>query len=210
MMSIINKTAALLAFAGAMLLQGCDVAQRQNEPEKPSFYAQVKSVDKLILAQMTISKMATIDDIDLSKAKGMKQTAVGLLDAVKLGNRKAAYSYDTYLRAFIDLSGLAPDDVVVNDADHTVTVTLPPVKTEFTGCDMEIREDHYRVSGMRSHIDARERAAIKDQMKESLKHEVEEKPEFRDKLSAQARAKAQAYFKSLLDGNGYEVIVKFN
>lgn len=209
-MSTINKVATLFALAGALLLQGCDAAQLNGEGEKPSFYSQVKSSNKLILAQMTISKMATIDDIDLSKAEGIKQTAFGMLDAIKIGNRKAAYSYDTYLRAFIDLSGLTPEDVVVNETDRTVTITLPEVQTEFAGCDMEIREDHYRVSGMRSEINAAERAEIKDQMKNALKHEVEEESGFRDMISAKAQEKAQTYFKALLEGNGYDVIVKFS
>ena len=47
-------------------------------------FSEVKSVDKLILARMTVSKMATIDDIPLSEAEGLKQTSASLLDALKL------------------------------------------------------------------------------------------------------------------------------
>lgn len=74
---------------------------------------------------------------------------------------------------------------------------------------MEIREDHYRVTGMRSDIDARERAVIKEQMNTVLKAEVEEKPEFRNRLIGQAKTKASAYFSSLLGRDGYNVNVKF-
>lgn len=179
------------------------------EQREKLYYSEIKSVNKLVLAQMTISKMATIDDLKLEDAVGAKQTAAALIDAIKFGNRKAAYSYDTYLRAYIDLSGLTPDDIKVDDSNQTVTLTLPPVKTEYLGRDMEIREDHYRVTGLRSAIDARERAEIKEQMNSVLKEEVERKPMFRDKLTNEAKAKAQTYFSSLLGKDGYTVTVKF-
>lgn len=189
----------------ACCLGSCsDNAQREK-----LYYSEVKSVNKLVLAQMTVSKMATIDDINLSDAEGLKQTAAALLDAVKLGNRKAAYSYDTYLRAFIDLSTLTPEDIKVDESDKNITLTLPTVTTEYLGRDMEIREDHYRVTGLRSEIDARERAEIKEQMNTVLKEEVERKPMFRDKLVNEAKAKAQTYFSSLLGKDGYTVTVKF-
>lgn len=180
-----------------------------NEQREKLYYSEIKSVNKLVLAQMTVSKMATIDDIKLEDAVGAKQTAAALIDAIKLGNRKAAYSYDTYLRAYIDLSGLTTDDIKVDDSNKTVTLTLPAVKTEYLGRDMEIREDHYRVTGLRSEIDARERAEIKEQMNSVLKEEVERKPMFRDKLTNEAKAKAQTYFSSLLGKDGYTVTVKF-
>ncbi|MDE6338440.1 MAG: hypothetical protein K2K97_01470, partial [Muribaculaceae bacterium] len=69
--------------------------------------------------------------------------------------------------------------------------------------------DHYRVTGLRSEIDAKERAEIKEQMNTHLKQEVEEKSEFRSRLDAEARTKADAYFKTLLGGDGYNVIVNF-
>lgn len=174
-----------------------------------NYLSEIKSVNKLVLAQMTISKMATIDDIDLTKAEGLRQTAAGLMDAVKVGDRKAAYSYDTYLRAYVDLSGLTPGDVKVDEATKTITLNLPAVQTEFAGRDMEIREDHYRVSGLRSQIDPKERAEIKEQMNTALKREVEEKSEFRNRLESEARAKCDVYFKSLFGSDGYNVVVNF-
>lgn len=199
-----------LALGIGALFTGCQWLDGLREgPQQRNYLSEVKSVNKLVLAQMTVSKMATIDDIDLAKAEGMKQVAAGLLDAMKVGNRRAAYSYDTYLRAYIDLSGLTPDDVKVDDASRTITLTLPAVQTEFAGRDMEIREDHYRVSGLRSKIEPKERADIKEAMNTALKREVEEKSEFRSRLESEARAKANTYFKALLGSDGYNVIVNF-
>ena len=196
--------ALLLSLPAAGLWSCAGEEQRDNV-----LFSEVKSVDKLILARMTVSKMATIDDIPLSEAEGLKQTSAALLDALKLGKRKAAYSYDTYLRAYIDLSNLTPDDVKVDESTKTVTLSLPPVMTEYLGRDMEIREDHYRVTGLRSEIDATERAALKEQMNTVLKNEVKNKPMFRDKLVTEAKAKARTYFSSMLGKDGYKVIINF-
>ena len=180
-----------------------------DEPREKLYYEEARSVNKLVLAGMTISKMATVDDISLDEAEGLKETAAALLDAVKLGKRRAAYSYNTYLRAYVDLSTLAPDDIEVDNAGKSVTLTLPPIHTEYLGRDMEIREEHYRVTGLRSKIDATERAKIKEHMNTLLKNEVERNPMFRDKLVEEAKAKARIYFSSLLGKDGYTVNIKF-
>lgn len=74
---------------------------------------------------------------------------------------------------------------------------------------MGIRECHYRVTGLRSQIDPRERAAVKEKMNAALVAEVEEKPFFRDRLVSSARAKAVTFFSSLLGKEGYTVVVRF-
>ena len=132
-----------------------------------------------------------------------------MLDIIKIGNRKAAYSYDTYLRAYVDMSQLSPDDVRVDHDARTVSITLPPIETEFEGRDITVKEDHYRVTGLRSNIDQYERAEMKEMMNASLKNEVESNPEFRRRLIREAQAKARAYFEALADNEGYTVIVDF-
>lgn len=188
-------------------ISGC--AGKEHENPRNHYYSEIRSVNKLVLARMEISKLATIDDFKLSEAQGMQQIATGLINAVKIGDRKAAYSYNTYLQAFLDLSTLTPDDVEVSEADKTITLTLPAIQTEFAGRDMQFREEHYRVTGLRSRIDPEERAAYKEKMNASLKEEVEKKPLFRDKITATARNKADAYFRSILEKDGYTVIVTF-
>lgn len=206
-MKTVLRSFLILALLGSMSLVSCrnGVAKEQER----DYLSEVKSVNKLVLAQMTISKMATVDDIDLAKAEGLREIAAGLIDALKVGDRKAAYSYDTYLRAYIDLSGVTADDINVDHAAKTITLTLPQVQTEFVGRDLQIREDHYRVTGLRSRIDARERAGIKEHMNEALRREVEEKSEFRSRLEKEARSKCAAYFQSVLGGDGYDVVVNF-
>ncbi|MCM1164187.1 MAG: DUF4230 domain-containing protein [Muribaculaceae bacterium] len=192
-----------------LLLVACLMMAGCHNADDSAYFQGVRSANKLVLAQMTISKMATVDDLKLSEANGMKQTAAAMLDAVKIGSRKAAYSYDTYLRAYVDLSEVSPGDVKVDHRNRTVSISLPPVQTEFQGRDTGIREDHYRVTGLRSEIDSRERAELKEKMNTALKAEVEEKPWFTDQLVSEAKTKAAAYFQQLLGGDGYTVTVKF-
>lgn len=188
----------------AAVLAGCG-----GEDQGRKYYTEVKSVDKLVLAQMTVTKMATVSDQSLDDAQGLKQTVAAIADAVKIGKRKAAYSYSTYLRAYMDMSDFSPSDIIVDDRNKVIILNLPEIKTEFAGRDLGIREEHYRVSGLRSDINANERAALKERMNETLKKEVKEDPEFRDKLEAQARGKAKDFFTSLLGKDGYTVTVNF-
>lgn len=199
-LGIITSALAL----AALIFTGC----RKNE-EPHDIYNEIKSVNRLNLAGMTISKMATIDDITLDEAKGMKETADALLNAIKIGDRIAVYSYDTYLRAYIDLSELTPSDVAVDESTRSVTLLLPAIKTEFAGRDLPIRENHYRVTGLRSAINAKERAAIKERMNESLKAEVRRNPQFQNHVKSEARRKAVAYFESMLGNLGYSADISF-
>lgn len=192
----------------AALFGGCS-RNEIKQPEPRHYHEEVRSVNKLVLAQMTISKMATIDDLRLEDAEGMRQVVDAVLDASKIGSRKAAYSYNTYLRAYMDMSSLAEADLKVDDINHTITVNLPKIQTEFAGRDMQVKEEHYRVTGLRSQIGAAERAAVKEQMNSALKKEVEQKNGFREKLVAEARVKAESYFQSLLATDGYKVVVNF-
>lgn len=194
-----------LSIALVLMLSACTKQTRADY----NYVDELRSVNKLVLAQMTVSKMATIDDLPLDDARGIKQTAAAMLDIIKIGNRKAAYSYDTYLRAYVDMSQLSPDDVRVDHDARTVSITLPPIETEFEGRDITVKEDHYRVTGLRSNIDQYERAEMKEMMNASLKNEVESNPEFRRRLIREAQAKAMAYFEALADNEGYTVIVDF-
>lgn len=187
-----------------LAVSGC----RKENPEAV-FYNRLHSSNRIVFAGMTISKMATIDDIKFEDAHGMKQKTDALLASLKVGKRKAAYSYDTYMRAFIDLSALTPDDIKVDEAAKRVTITLPPVQTEFAGRDFGLREDHYRVTGLRSNINAKERAEIKERMNEHLKQEVENNETFKAVLTEKAQSKARSYFESLIAESGYTPIIRF-
>lgn len=202
---ILKKSLLPLILPGMLFLDvACGHADKQmEEPEPTDYYSLVRSADKLILAEMTINKIATIEDLKLSEAKGGKQTWEALLNKVKIGNRKAAYSYNTYLRAYMDMAEFAPSDIEVDTASKVMKIRLPEIHTEFAGRDVEVTEAHYRVTGMRSDIRPEERARVKEAINESLRKEVEERSGFRERVTAAARAKAISYFTALAEECGF-------
>lgn len=187
-----------------LLLAACG-----HKTEAPAFYEEVCSVDKLVVARMAVQKMATIDDIKLPEAQGAKQQLAAIVDALKVGDRVAAYSYNTFLRAYIDMSLLKPEDVSVDEESKIVSITLPPVQVEIEGREASLKEEHYRVTGLRSKIDPKERALLKEQMNTMVKEEIEKNSGFRDALSEQGRKKASDYFTSLVASKGYKASITF-
>lgn len=171
--------------------------------------SEIKDCGKLVLAEMSIRKVGKIKDKPVSESTGLKSFAMSLVDAVKPGDRVAVYSYDTYLRAYVDLTQLADEDIEINENSRTLTLTLPPMTTEFAGRDFEFNEEHYRVSGLRSDVSVEERAELKEKMSAPLRKEIEADRMFVNTVSRAAQEKADAYFKAFLAPYGYQVTVKF-
>lgn len=176
---------------------------------KQLFVSQIRRCNRLNLGEMRISKTATIEDLKLSDADGPRQTVVALLDAVKVGDRKAVYSYDTYLTAFIDLSAFSENDVDIDTDAKRVRITLPSVQTHMSGRDVAVREDHYRVTGLRSQVSPAERAAVKEKMSRHLKDEIASDKRYSDILVGRAQQHAIEYFNNLLSHDGYTVEINF-
>lgn len=201
-----------IAIAGAALLASCSDGKgriAENAPLVPQV-SDVRKVGKLELAEMTVTKMGTIDDLRLEDAKGFGQKTRALLNALKIGGRKGAYSYDTYVRAYIDLNELTDSDLTVDTVAHTYRLTLPDIRTEIVGCEPTLREEHYRVTGLRSNISAQERASLKEEMNTMLRKEISSNGEFRRVLTEKAREKGRAWFEALFAASGYtgEVVFK--
>ena len=130
-------------------------------------------------------------------------------DWYKIGKRIAVYSYDSYLRAYIDLSSLQMEDLEFDENNKTVKTTLPPVMIETAGRDMEMRKEYENIGILRSDIDSRERAEMKEKANESFRKEVSENQEFRRRLTEAAERKAGRYFESLLAADGYTASIAF-
>lgn len=170
----------------------------KNTPESPTvspkdFYQELKSVDKMVFSNMAVTKTAKLTDDAWYKA----------------GKRIAVYSYDSYLRAFIDLSELQMDDIKIDEEAKTVTIVLPPVKTEVTGRDMDMRKEYENVGAFRKNISAQERARIKEFANQSFKNEVEENQEFKQQLKDAAQKKARMYFGAIFEREGYTPSIDF-
>lgn len=161
--------------------------------DNTELYQEIKSVDKMVFASMTITKTAKMESSDWYTA----------------GKRIAVYSYDTYMRAYVDLSALQMDDLVFDESNKTVKVMLPPVKTEVTGRDMEMRKEYENIGFFRDDLDSKERAEIKEKANASFKTEIEENPMFKEQLTEAAKRKARKYFETILEANGYTASVDF-
>lgn len=184
-----------LSFLCIVCLSALMACTRQDVPtdNAPRLYEEVRSANKMVFAKMAITKTAKTERKDW----------------YKVGKRIAVYAYDSYLRAYIDLSELAPSDLQVDEENHTVHLTLPPVKTEVTGRDMQMRRVYENVGILRSDIDAKERAEIKEKTNASFKREIAENPEFKRQLTESAQRKARAYFETLFSNEGYTAYIDF-
>ncbi|MDE5584861.1 MAG: DUF4230 domain-containing protein [Muribaculaceae bacterium] len=131
-------------------------------------------------------------------------------DWYKVGKRIAVYSHDTYLKAFIDLSLLAPEDMQFDEENKTVRITLPPVRIEIAGRDMQMRKEYENVGMFRTEITAQERAQMKEKANAELKKELEGNPEYRQRLDQAARRKARSYFETLFLNAGYTPSIRFS
>lgn len=201
--STLYKFFSVLLLAVAIIsLSSC--SGKPEEPER-DYVSELRNVDKLTLAEMTVTKMGTVDDLRPEDAHGVGQTLKSWLNSLKIGNRKGAWSYSTYMRAYVDMAQLAPKDVIVDKEHNLIRVNMPEIKVEFAGRDVDMHEEHYRVTGLRSNIGAAERARLKEEMNGILKKEVEERPQFRDQLIESARAKGEEYFKTLASAAGYQI-----
>lgn len=193
------KYLCLLAF-GILIFSSCDKIydkfKRDSDRVNVSkeLYQEIKSADKMVFASMAITKTAKLQSEDW----------------YKLGKRIAVYSYDSYMRAYIDLSELKMEDIVFNDEERTVTVNLPPIITEITGRDMELHKEYENIGLLRSEIDSKERALIKEMANSSFKKEVEGNATFRKQLTDEAKRKARNYFAAIFDAYGYTANIYFN
>lgn len=165
----------------------------ENTPDLPALYQQIKSCNKLVFDSMDITKTVTIKDDKW----------------YTVGDRVAVYSYDSYLRAFEDLSALTADDIVFDNSARTVTLTLPPMQWEMAGRDMNLNLDYENIGLVRSNMTSEERATAKERANSSLMEELKTDPTYKSKLISTAEAKARLYFEALLAQTGYTPIVKF-
>lgn len=177
----------LLVALSGLLIAGC------SKNDNTELYQEIKSVDKMVFATMAITKTAKME------SSGW----------YTIGKRIAVYSYDSYMRAYIDLSALQMDDLVFDEKNKTVKVTLPPVVTEITGRDMEMRKEYENIGLLRQDLDSKERAEIKEQANKSFKEEVEDNPMFKEQLTEAAKRKARKYFEAIFEANGYTPSIDF-
>ncbi|MDE7349827.1 MAG: DUF4230 domain-containing protein [Muribaculaceae bacterium] len=167
---------------------------KKESPDHTQLYEEIRQVNRMEFASLAVTKTVKTERTDW----------------YKVGKRIGVYSYDTYLKAFIDMNLLAPDDIEFDEENKTVRVTLPPVQIEIAGRDMQMKKEYENVGMFRTDITPQERAKMKDMANAELKKELEGNPEYKQRLNQTARNKARSYFQSLFKNAGYTPYIRFS
>ena len=201
------RLATALFVAVPFLFQSC--GERDKESPSLEVYESLREVSRLELAKMTIGKVGMVSDPSWDDANTIEGKALALFNSMKVGKRIGVYSYDTYVTAFVDLSKLQPDDVVVDEENATVDIYLPSVEVMTDGREPQLHEEHYRVTGFRSRITPEERAALKTQMAREVKREMAASKASMETLRKSAEQKARAWISGLAADRGLTANVNF-
>ena len=167
---------------------------KKQAPDHTQLYEEIRHVNKMEFASMAVTKTVKTERSDW----------------YKIGKRIAVYSFDTYLKAFVDLHEFEMENMEFDEENKTVKVTLPPIKIEIAGRDMEMKKEYENVGMFRTEIDSKERAKMKEKASSELKKELEGNPEYKQRLEDTARRKARSYFEDLFKNAGYTAYIRFS
>ena len=167
---------------------------KKQAPDHTQLYEEIRHVNKMECASMAVTKTVKTERTDW----------------YKVGKRIAVYSFDTYLKAYIDLYQFEMENMEFDEENKTVKVTLPPIKIEIAGRDMEMKKEYENVGMFRTEIDSKERAKMKEKASADLKKELDGNPEYKQRLEDSARRKARSYFETLFMNAGYTAFIRFS
>ena len=186
-----TKFKAFSIFLIIPVLFGCS---KKPAPDHTQMIEEIRQVNRMEFASLAVTKTVKTERSDW----------------YKVGKRIAVYSYDTHLKAFIDMNLLSPDDIEFDEENKTVHVTLPPVQIEIAGRDMQMKKEYENVGIFRTEITSQERAKMKEKANAELKKELQGNPEYKQRLDQTARQKARSYFETLLKNAGYTPSIRFS
>lgn len=204
--SVKYKTCCLLLLLATLVGSSC--SRKVEEPEF-NVFENLREVNRLELARMTVGKVGMVSDQEWGDAKTLEKKAEALFNKMKIGSRIGVYSYDTFVTAYIDLSQLRPEDVKVDRENGTVDIRLPRVRVMIDGREPQLHEEHYRVTGLRSNIRPTERATLKAQMAREVKRELASSGEAMDALRRNGEAKAREWITELAKNWNLNAKVEF-
>ncbi len=187
----------LTPLLGLLTLGSCSKAETDNKDTQEhqvsaagDFYQEAHRTGKLEFGSLKLTKTITTE-----------RSAW-----YKIGSRVAAYSYDIYLKAYVDLDKLDPQDIRVDDQEKTIYLTLPPVEIEVAGRSPELRKEYEHIGIFRSKPDSRERAELKEIANKDFEKEMKSNPEYIRQLRQTAERKARSWMTALGQSRGYTVV----
>lgn len=124
----------------------------------------------------------------------------------KVGKRLGVYSYDVYLKAYVDLSELREEDIDIDNERRTISLRMPEVRVKVSGRSPELREEYTHISPLRSRPDSKERAELKEKANSDFNRELKNNPAFVRELKSAGEKKAREFVRALGESRGYDVV----
>lgn len=201
-----NRRSIIIGGVLSLLLFSC-----QKEPD---LYQSIRDMNELQLMEFSLTKTVTIRDNydedseneDSGWFSSIKRLANAAEKRLKKGNRVGVYGISKDYKAYIDLSKLNPEDIVI-DGDN-ITLYIPDVTISSLGDNMVPEVYHERVSAWRSDISIEEREDMMRRGSKILETEFKNSPDsIYTNIKEQARQKASNWFTVILKDWGYNRIV---
>lgn len=186
-----------------------------HKQQEPSLYFELKEINELSLAEVRVEKAFIIDDPDIhfNEIGSRSGIFVDVVDWMKrktsIGKRIGVYSFGTYFTAYIDLSKLSEEDVIIDPSRKHCVLVLPTIEIKEWGRDFEMKTEHERVSIYRTPLTPQEKAKAKNEASRILTEEITENTSFKQEFIKKAEDKAYIYFSALLSSWGYQAEIKF-
>lgn len=120
----------------------------------------------------------------------------------KIGDRKVLFTTTSYLKAGISLDNFTMDNVVINESDKSISVTLPHAKLLSINLPPEnIKLAYEKVSAIRRDFSSEERIALLQQGEADIRADIRNLGILED-----AEHNATEFFSALLSQMGFEKV----
>ena len=148
-----------------------------------------------------LQELSEIGTVEYEVSKVVKATDDQNYRAV-FGARKIIFNTHCTLKAGLDMSKMTEDDIVVNKAEKSISVTLPaPQLLSLNMKPEDIKMVFNESTGLRGEFSAEERNALLVQGENDIRDNAAELGIFED-----AKKFAKEYFESMLKQAGYEKV----
>jgi hypothetical protein len=155
--------------------------------------------DAMRQQMQTLDGMSELGTVEYTITKIVKANDNAIY---KVGERKILFSCTATMKAGIDLAEFNADDVVINNSEKSITVTLPKPKVlAFNMPAEKAKLEYEKVSGMRFEFTPEERNNLLKQGEESILADAENLGVLKD-----AEENAKVFFEALLTRAGFESV----
>ncbi len=195
----------------AIIIVGCSKEENQEQ----RMLTRLQAVNELELARTTVSKTFTVRDQyfddEETESHGIRDVFARLFNRIehssKAGDRVGVYGVRRTFSAYIDLSEMTPEDIVIEN--NILKISLPPIKTRVLGNDLQTELFHERISGLRDEISETERIKMKEKATAEIDREMlADNSRMTEDMIHQAKMRIQTWIITLARDWGYDPEIK--